>query len=253
MTRMILSGCGGAMGKVVSNCAAERSDIEIVAGIDHRTDSEFAYPLYPSPDKIDQKADVLIDFSHPTLLQPLLEFGKKTKTPLVLCTTGYDKEQVQDLKTASQEIPIFYSRNMSLGINLLMELARKAESVLGTAFDVEIVEAHHNQKIDAPSGTALMIADAVAEVSDGQMHYMYDRHSQRKKRAGNEIGIHSIRGGTIVGEHKVIFAGPHEILTISHSAQSREIFANGALNAAAFLSSKGKGLYSMADLIRQED
>ena len=253
MIRIILSGCSGAMGKVVSCCAAERSDMDLVAGIDHRADPELPYPLYSSPDKVERKADVLIDFSHPTLLHSLLEFGKKTQTPLVLCTTGYDKEQIQALETAAREIPIFYSRNMSLGINLLIELARKAESVLGTGFDVEIVEAHHNQKIDAPSGTALMIADAVADVSEGQMNYMYDRHSRRKKRAGNEIGIHSIRGGTIVGEHKVIFAGPHEILTISHSAQSREIFAHGALNAAVFLSRKGKGLYSMADLIRQED
>ncbi|QAT49703.1 4-hydroxy-tetrahydrodipicolinate reductase [Caproiciproducens sp. NJN-50] len=253
MTRIILSGCGGAMGKVVSSCAADRSDIDLVAGIDHHADQDLPYPLYSSPDKVDRKADVLIDFSHPTLLYPLLEFGKKTKTPLVLCTTGYDKEQVRAVEDASREIPIFYSRNMSLGINLLIELARKAESVLGTGFDVEIVEAHHNQKIDAPSGTALMIANAVADVSGGQMHYMYDRHSQRKKRSENEIGIHSIRGGTIVGEHKVVFAGPHEILTISHSAQSKEIFAHGALNAAIFLSRKGKGLYSMADLIRQED
>lgn len=253
MIRMILSGCSGAMGKVVSCCAAGRNDIDLVAGIDHRADPELPYPLYSSPDEVERKADVLIDFSHPTLLHSLLEFGEKTQTPLVLCTTGYDKEQIQALKAAAREIPIFYSRNMSLGINLLIELARKAESVLGTGFDVEIVEAHHNQKIDAPSGTALMIADAVADASDGKMNYMYDRHSQRKKRSENEIGIHSIRGGTIVGEHKVIFAGPHEILTISHSAQSREIFAHGALNAAVFLSRKEKGLYSMADLVRQED
>jgi 4-hydroxy-tetrahydrodipicolinate reductase len=253
MTRIILSGCNGTMGKVVSGCAAERSDIEIIAGIDHQIDSAYSYPIYSSPDKIDRKADVLIDFSHPTLLHPLLEFGKSTRTPLVLCTTGYNKEQVQALKTASQKIPIFYSQNMSLGINLLIELAKRAERVLGSGFDVEIVEAHHNQKIDAPSGTALMIADAVSDVSGRDMNYLYDRHSQRKKRIRNEIGIHSIRGGTIVGEHQVIFAGPHEILTISHSAQSKEIFANGALNASVFLSCKENGLYTMADLIQQED
>lgn len=253
MTRMILSGCSGTMGKVVSSCAAERDDIEIVAGIDHHKDVEHSYPLYSSPEEIDKKADVLVDFSHPTLLHPLLEFGKSTKTPLVLCTTGYDKEQVQEIEEASREIPIFYSHNMSLGINLMIELTKQAERVLGAGFDVEIVEAHHNQKIDAPSGTALMLADAVASASGKQMNYMYDRHSQRKKRTENEIGIHSIRGGTIVGEHKVIFAGPHEIFTISHSAQSKEIFAHGALNAAAFLSRKEKGLYTMADLIQQED
>ncbi|MCI1964733.1 MAG: 4-hydroxy-tetrahydrodipicolinate reductase [Oscillospiraceae bacterium] len=250
MTKMILSGCGGTMGKVVSGCAAERNDIEIIAGIDHRADSKCAYPVFTAPDKVEAAANVLIDFSHPSLLHSLLQFGKNTKTPLVLCTTGYDKEQVCELEAASKEIPVFYSRNMSIGINLLIELAKKAEHVLGNGFDVEIVEAHHNQKIDAPSGTALMIADAVSDASEGPMHYMYDRHSQRKKRESNEIGIHSIRGGTIVGEHKVIFAGSHEILSISHSAQSKEIFANGALNAAVFLSCKEQGLYTMADLIQ---
>lgn len=253
MTKMILSGCCGTMGKVVSDCASGRNDLEIVAGVDHRTESECSYPVYISPDAVKEKANVLIDFSHPALLHSLLEFGKKTKTPLVLCTTGYDAEQVRALKETSRQIPIFYSGNMSLGINLLIELARIAERVLGNAFDVEIVEAHHNQKIDAPSGTALMIADAVADAAGEQMYYMYDRHSQRKPRAGNEIGIHSIRGGTIVGEHKVIFAGPQEVLTITHSAQSKEIFANGALNAAAFLSRKEQGLYTMTDLIQEED
>jgi 4-hydroxy-tetrahydrodipicolinate reductase len=253
MKKIILSGCNGSMGKVVSCCAAERDDVKIVAGIDLQTDSNYGYPIYSSPDQIDCKADVLIDFSNPSLLYPLLEYGKQTKTPLVLCTTGYNAEQIKTIQTVSQEIAIFFSGNMSMGINLLIELAKKAEHVLGNSFDVEIVEAHHNQKIDAPSGTALMIADAISEASDVPLNYMYDRHSRRKKRPANEIGIHSIRGGTIVGEHQVIFSGPHEVLTISHSAQSKEIFARGALNAAVFLSSKAKGLYSMADLIQQED
>ncbi|MFU0833329.1 MAG: 4-hydroxy-tetrahydrodipicolinate reductase [Oscillospiraceae bacterium] len=253
MKKIILSGCNGTMGKVVSCCAAERNDVEIIAGIDLKTDSGYDYPVYSSPDQIHLEADVLIDFSNPALLYPLLEYGKMTKTPLVLCTTGYNSEQVETIRSASQEIAIFYSGNMSMGINLLIELAKKAEHVLGSSFDVEIVEAHHNQKIDAPSGTALMIADAISEASDVPMNYMYDRHSRRKKRPGNEIGIHSIRGGTIVGEHQVIFSGPHEVLTISHSAQSKEIFARGALNAAVFLASKAKGLYTMSDLIQQED
>lgn len=253
MTKMVLSGCNGTMGKVVAACAQEHSDIEIVAGIDHHTESEQPFPVYTSPKSAECDADVLIDFSHPVLLSSLLEYGEKTNTPLVLCTTGYGDEQVKAIQEASKKIPVFYSGNMSMGINLLIELAKKAKHVLGDGFDVEIVEAHHNQKIDAPSGTALMIADAVSDASNEKVSYMFDRHSQRKKRAANEIGIHSIRGGTIVGEHQVIFAGPHETITIAHSAQSKEIFAHGALNAAVFLSRKEKGLYTMADLIQQED
>lgn len=253
MIRMILSGCGGAMGKVVSACAAERGDFLIVAGIDLKRDASLPYPVFQNPAEITPEADVLVDFSSPDLLMPLLDYGRKTKTPLVLCTTGYSGEQVAAIKDAAREFPIFYSRNMSVGVNLLIELAKKAEHVLGDRFDVEIVEAHHNRKIDAPSGTALMIADAVSEASGSETNYIFDRHSLNKKRGRNEIGIHSIRGGTIVGEHQVIFAGPHEVLTISHSAQSREIFAHGALNAAAFVSRKADGLYTMADLIREED
>ena len=255
MTKMILSGCSGSMGKTVSCCAADRGDVEIVAGIDRNPSPEVPYPVFSDPLEIDAKADALIDFSNPALLSPLLEFGKKRGMPLVLCTTGYSGEQVSAVERASREIPIFYSRNMSMGINLLLELVKKAERVLGPDFDVEIVETHHNRKIDAPSGTALMIADAVSEASSSGsgMHYMYDRHSQRKKRGRDEIGIHSVRGGTVVGEHEVIFAGPHEVLTITHSAQSKEIFARGALNAAIFLTHQAAGLYSMADLIQQED
>lgn len=250
MTKIILSGCSGTMGHVVSDCASNRSDTEIVAGIDLRSTSGQPYPVVSDPSQITCPADVLIDFSNPALLNSLLTYGEKSKMPLVLCTTGYDSKQVASIREAAKEIPIFYSGNMSIGINLLIELAKKAEQVLGSGYDVEIVEAHHNQKIDAPSGTALMIADAVAEASGKKMQYTYDRHSQRRKRSANEIGIHSIRGGTIVGEHQILFAGPDEVLTISHSAQSKGIFANGALNAAVFLSHKGTGLYSMSDMIQ---
>ena len=252
MTRLILSGCGGRMGKAVSACAAERGDLEIVAGIDRNLGSEGPYPVASDPEEIDAEADALVDFSSPALLSSLLEFGGKRRMPLVLCTTGYGPDQAEAVEHASREIPIFYSRNMSMGISLLLELAKRAERVLGADFDVEIVEMHHNQKIDAPSGTALMIADAVSEASDSGMRYLYDRHSQRKKRGRNEIGIHSLRGGTVVGEHQVIFAGPQEVLTITHSAQSKEIFARGALNAAVFLSHQTAGLYSMADRMQQE-
>ena len=167
----------------------------------------------------------------------------------MLCTTGYSAEQVEALKTAAQTQPVFYSRNMSLGINLLIELSKKAAKVLGDQFDIEIIEKHHNQKIDAPSGTALMLADAIASVRDGETQYVYDRHAQRKKREKSEIGLHAVRGGTIVGEHEVVFAGNHEVITLSHSAQSKELFATGAVNAAVYMCSKGPGLYDMSDMI----
>ena len=252
MTRIIISGCEGKMGRVLASCALEREDCEVAAGIDVNPGEQDAFPVFRSPLEFDGKADVLIDFSNPSLLPALLEFGRKTHTPLVLCTTGYDKAQVDALKKAAEEIPVFYSGNMSIGVNLLIELSKKAAQVLGRSFDVEIVEMHHNQKIDAPSGTALMIADGVSQAEERNMHYVYDRHSQRKKRSPDEIGIHSIRGGSIVGEHEVIFAGPGEVVRISHSAQSKEIFAAGALNAAVFLACKRAGLYNMSDLINQE-
>lgn len=167
----------------------------------------------------------------------------------MLCTTGYSAEQVAQVHEAAKDLPVFYSRNMSIGINLLIGLAQKAAQVLGDDFDIEIVEQHHNQKIDAPSGTALMIADAIAESRDIESHYVYDRHSQRKKREKSEIGIHSVRGGTIVGEHEVIFAGNAEVIRLSHSAQSKEVFAAGAVNAACYMKGRPAGLYDMSDLI----
>lgn len=249
MTKIILSGCGGSMGKTVSSCAAAEQDCEIVAGIDLNANAGFSYPVFKNPNEVNVDADVLIDFSNPSLLSSLLSFGKNRKMPLVLCTTGYSKEQVEELTKASDLIPVFYSGNMSLGVNLLIELAKKAAKVLGSNFDVEIIEKHHNHKIDAPSGTALMIAKGISSVRNNEMHYIYDRHSQRKAREKTEIGIHSVRGGTIVGEHDVIFAGPQEVITLSHSAQSRDIFATGAIHAAEFLVSKANGLYNMSDLL----
>ncbi|MFR8127496.1 MAG: 4-hydroxy-tetrahydrodipicolinate reductase [Acutalibacter sp.] len=189
-------------------------------------------------------------FLSPSALSSILEYCRSHPgTAAVLCTTGYSAQQTQEIQEAAKELPLFYSRNMSLGVNLLIELAKKAEAVLGDSFDVEIVEMHHNQKIDAPSGTALMIADAINQVREDSMQYVYDRHSQRKKREKKEIGLHSVRGGTIVGEHQVIFAGQSEVLTLSHSAQSKELFAAGAVNAAVFMAGKGPGLYDMSHLI----
>lgn len=249
MTRILLCGCNGKMGRVIAACVKEREDCKIVAGIDIHTDPFGDFPVYASPSEVQEEADVVIDFSHPALLSPLLQFGLEHKLPLVLCTTGYNHDQVNALKQASHKIPVFYSGNMSLGINLLIGLSKKAAQVLGEDFDIEIIEKHHNQKIDAPSGTALMIADAISSVEDRQMTYMYDRHSQRKKRDPNEIGIHSVRGGTIVGEHEVIFAGTDEVIEFKHTAYSRGVFAKGAVEAGKFLAGKEAGMYDMGDVI----
>ena len=249
MTRIILCGCFGHMGKVITAICENRDDIKIVAGVDFSAGSA-NFPVYKYITESKEEADAVIDFSHPSALPSLLEYSKsKGGVPLVLCTTGYSANDVENLKEASKEIPVFYSRNMSLGINLLIELSKKAAAVLGDSFDVEIIEKHHNLKIDAPSGTALMIADAVADVLPGENTYTYDRHSQRKKREKSEIGIHAVRGGTIVGEHEIIFAGNHETISISHSAQSKDLFANGAVNAAIYMNGKKAGLYDMSALI----
>lgn len=241
------------MGNQISEGIKARSDCITVAGVDVNGSAKKEYPVFSRPSEINCEADVLIDFSNPSLLSPLLEFGLARKMPLVICTTGYSEEQTAQIRKASESIPVFYSGNMSLGVNLVIELAKKAAAVLGDQFDIEIIEKHHNQKLDAPSGTALMIADAISEVRDGKTNYVYDRHSQRKKREKSEIGIHSIRGGSIVGEHEVLFAGPGEVISISHSAQSKEIFATGSINAALFLAGKPAGLYRMADLISKEE
>ena len=238
------------MGRVIQQLVAERTDCTIVAGVDLFADSAAAFPAYTNIADVQEEADVIIDFSHPSLLTPILSYAaQKGGIPAVLCTTGYSAEQVEALKTAAQTQPVFYSRNMSLGINLLIELSKKAAKVLGDQFDIEIIEKHHNQKIDAPSGTALMLADAIASVRDGETQYVYDRHAQRKKREKSEIGLHAVRGGTIVGEHEVVFAGNHEVITLSHSAQSKELFATGAVNAAVYMCGKGPGLYDMSDMI----
>ena len=247
MKKIILSGCSGKMGRVVANIVDGRDDCEIIAGVDIHP-IEAAFPVFSSIDEC-PAADVIIDFSHPSFIIPLLNYAKKTKTPAVICTTGLADEQLAAVNAAAQEIPVFFSANMSLGVNLMAELCKKAAALLGADFDVEIIEKHHNQKIDAPSGTALMLADAVASALPHPSLYEYDRHSRRQKRDKNEIGIHAVRGGTIVGEHEVIFAGRDEVLTISHSAASKEIFAVGAVNAAVFLAEQPAGMYNMGSLV----
>ncbi|MCD7847938.1 MAG: 4-hydroxy-tetrahydrodipicolinate reductase [Oscillospiraceae bacterium] len=249
MVNAVISGCFGKMGKVVGDVISKRDDIKTVAGVDKVISGDFQFETVTEVSKLTCKPDVIIDFSHPSALPSLLDYAKTNGTALVLATTGYSEQDIADIKSASSQIPIFFTANMSIGINLLSALAKKAATILGDDYDIEIVEKHHNQKIDAPSGTALMLADSINEVRDEKYNYIYDRHSQRKKRDKSEIGIHSVRGGTIVGEHEIIFAGRDEVITLSHSAASKEVFAVGAVNAAVFLSGKPAGMYSMADLI----
>lgn len=248
MVNIIISGALGRMGRVVADIVSERSDCKVVAGIDLNTDPHVSFPVYSSPEDVDVAADVIIDFSHPSLLVDLLRYARCKHLPVVSCTTGLSEEQIDFLHEASASIPIFSTANLSLGVNLMVELAKKAATIL-QGFDIEIVEKHHNQKIDAPSGTALMLADEINSTLSSPFQYVYDRHQKRQKRAINEIGIHSVRGGTIVGEHEVIFAGKDEVLTISHSAYSKDVFATGAVAAAIFLHDQKNGLYTMKDII----
>ena len=250
MRNILLCGANGKMGKVISNCIKAYPDCKIVAGIDLYTDGATDFPIYSSFDKVTEKADVIIDFSNPALLDSLLNFAKANTLPVVIATTGYSVEQTEKIRLASKDIPVFFTFNMSLGINLLVALSKKAASILGDSFDIEIVEKHHNLKVDAPSGTAIMLANAVNEALDDKMMFTYDRHSKREKRAKIEVGIHSIRGGTIVGEHDVIFAGHDEVITLSHHAASKEVFAEGSIKAAVFLAGKTAGLYDMNDIVK---
>ena len=254
MINILLSGCLGRMGANIIKCAQDDERVNIVAGVDKNDPPEdFGFPVYKSFSEIrpDTKFDVIIDFSNPSTLTSLLDIATKRKTPAVIATTGLSDDQKELLKSASQSIAVFSSANMSIGISLITELSKTAAKVLGPAFDIEILEAHHAGKLDAPSGTALMIADGVSSVLDESPEYIYDRHNRREKRPKNEIGIHSIRGGTIVGEHEVIFAGHDEMIYIKHTALSREIFAVGAINAAVYLTTKEPGLYSMTDMINE--
>lgn len=249
MTNIVICGANGKMGQTIYRCVRDRDDCKIIGGVDLNTEKYADFPIYSSVSELPEKPDVIIDYSHPSCLSSLLEYCKTNGTPVVLATTGYSDEQISEIKKAASQIPVFFSWNMSLGINLLVELAKKATAILGDKFDIEIVEKHHNQKIDAPSGTALMIANAINETRNNEMNYVYDRHSQRKKREDNEIGIHSVRGGTIVGVHEVLFAGNDETITISHSAASKTVFAEGSVNAAIFIKNKEAGLYNMNSII----
>lgn len=252
MTRVMISGCNGKMGQVVTGMCQKDPDITIVAGIDLNPVMLNDYPVYQDPREFPGKADCIIDFSHPSALSGLLSYCRQTKTGIVLATTGYTPQQLAEIQEAAKEIKIFKSANMSLGINVLLALVRQATKILGGSADIEIVEKHHRRKLDAPSGTALMIADAAAEMLPEKPEYVFGRHDRREQRPQNEIGISAVRGGTIVGEHEVIFAGTDEVLEIAHTAYSREIFANGAVRAAGFLSAqKEPGIYNMENLVSE--
>ncbi|MBR6727512.1 MAG: 4-hydroxy-tetrahydrodipicolinate reductase [Clostridia bacterium] len=247
MLNIMLCGCGGRMGAAVIAAAKEAGD-RIVAGVDINPAADSPFPIFTTPDEFVGKADVIIDFSHHSALPGLLAYAERTGTPLVVSTTGHTEEELAEMKAASAKVPVFFSRNMSLGINLLISLCRRAAATLGADFDIEIIEKHHNKQLDAPSGTALMIADALCE--DGDDHpYVYDRHTERRQRVRGEIGLHAVRGGTIVGEHEVLFCGKDEVITLSHSAASREVFATGALRAARFMAGKPAGFYNMDDVV----
>lgn len=250
MTKVIMHGCNGHMGKVISELVANDDAIEIVAGIDLDTEEIFGYPVFANIMDCDVEADAIIDFSVAVAVDALLDYAKEKDTPVVLCTTGLSEEQLAKVEEVSKDVAVLKSANMSLGINTLMKLLKMATEVLADrGYDIEIVEKHHNQKLDAPSGTALALADVINETKDNRYEYVFDRSQKREKRSDNEIGISAVRGGTIVGQHDVIYAGTDEVIEIQHTAYSKAVFAKGAIDAAKFLAGKGPGMYDMSDVI----
>jgi 4-hydroxy-tetrahydrodipicolinate reductase len=250
MTKIILNGCNGRMGQVISAMAAEDPELEIAAGIDMFDEGKNPYPVFTEIDKCDVTADVVIDFSSPKAFDALMDYCVQEELPVVVCTTGLSDDQLSRLEETSRQVAVLKSANMSLGINLLIKLLKEAAAVLAPAgFDVEIVEKHHNRKKDAPSGTAIALADSINEALGGEHDYIYDRSQRYEERSPREIGISAVRGGTIVGDHEVIFAGTDEVIEFKHTAYSRAIFAKGALQAARFLAGKAPGYYGMEDVI----
>ncbi len=249
MTRILLSGCSGRMGRVISSMVKLRDGMKIVAGYDINSGESDDFPVYSVISECPTDVDVVIDFSHPAAFDSITTFCLNNRLPLVMATTGLSDEQLSKLPVISESSAVFRSANMSMGVNLVMELAKKAASFTEGLFDIEIIEKHHSNKIDAPSGTAIAIADAINEALVSPKEPIYDRTVRREMRNKGEMGIHTIRGGSIVGEHSIIFAGNDEIIEIKHEALSRNIFAEGALKAAVFVSGKTTGLYSMSDMI----
>lgn len=250
MVKVIMHGCNGRMGTIISDLCEKDNDITIVAGVDKAGQSKFSYPVFASLGECDVEADAVIDFSNASAVPELLAYCVEKQVPCVLCTTGLSAELTEEVAKASEKVAILKSANMSLGINLLMKLLKEAAQVLaGAGFDIEIVEKHHNQKLDAPSGTAIALADSINEEFDGAYEYVYDRSQRRAKRDAKELGISAVRGGSIVGEHDVIFAGADEVITFSHTAYSRAVFGKGAVEAAKFLAGKAPGMYNMSHVI----
>lgn len=239
------------MGRAVAEAAKQTGICQVVAGVDINPQPiNYNFPVFHNIADCEGEADAVVDFSHHSAVEGLLRYSLSKSIPLVIATTGHTDEEKALIRSYSLKTPIFMSANMSIGVNLLIELAQKAASLLGDNYDIEIIEKHHNQKLDAPSGTALMIADGISASMEKKPEYIYDRHNERKKREVGEIGIHTVRGGNIIGEHEVLFAGRDEVITLSHSASTREVFAYGALRAARFIASVPAGMYSMKDLIK---
>ena len=250
MTNVIMHGCNGKMGKNIANLIKGDEDVTLVAGIDAFDEGKNPFPVFTDINECDVAADVIIDFSAAPAIDGLLDYCVAKQIPCVLCTTGLSKEQLDKVEEASKKVAILRSANMSLGINMLLKILKEATEILAPAgFDIEIIEKHHNQKVDAPSGTALALGDAINEVLDNEYEYVYDRSNRREKRPKKEIGFSAVRGGTIVGDHDVIFAGADEVITFSHSAYSKAVFGKGAIQAAKFLKGKPAGLYNMSDVI----
>ena len=252
MLKLILNGCGGRMGRVISSLVSDMSDIKIVAGCDTLPPADLDFPVYDKIYNCNEQADVLIDFSHPSAFSDVTTYCVTNKIPLVMATTGLSSTQIEALSNISTEIPVFFSANMSMGINLLIEMAKTAAAFTEGTFDIEIIEKHHNKKLDAPSGTAIAIANGINSALLQPKTTVYDRTGYRKERSKNEMGIHAVRGGTIVGEHTVLLAGRDEVIEIKHEAMSRDIFASGAIKSAHFIKGKPAGLYSMQDIIKSK-
>ena len=250
MTKIILHGCNGRMGRVITNLVEKDDTVKIVAGVDVFQEIKNEYPVFGSINECNVEADVIIDFANVSAVDDLLEYSRNKNVPVVLCTTGLSKEQINKIDEVAKEVAIVYSANMSLGINTLFKILSSISSLLSNAgFDIEIVEKHHNQKLDAPSGTALALADVINKELNDELEYVYNRSDVRQKRGKKELGISAVRGGTIVGEHEIIFAGEEEVIEIKHTAYSRNVFAKGAIEAAKFLKNKEPKKYTMRDVV----
>lgn len=250
MTKMIMHGCNGRMGHMIIDLVKDDNDIEVVAGVDAFGESSYNFPVFKSLSECNTEADVIVDFSSASAVDGLLDYCVSKKVPVVLCSTGLSPEQLEKVKEASKSVAVLKSANMSYGVNALLKVMREVSPLFAEAgFDIEIIEKHHNQKLDAPSGTAIALADAINDSCDDKYDYVYDRSTRREKRPKKEIGISAVRGGTIVGDHDVIFAGLDEVVTFSHRAYSRAVFGKGAIEAAKFLAGKAAGMYDMADVL----